>query len=244
MKVKLIAHTVFNEFDNGIYKTDYEPHWNSGVYETDNDELSEFAGRFCYRSWSRPNPETATNKGYIKNILKQQHYSVLEHASATFVISGVSRSLTHELVRHRHLSYSQVSQRYVDSSQFEPIIPPAVYELPTGEFEMARDAIVSHFNRSVLEYEMLAKTFEDNGFQRKQAREAARAVLPNCTETEIVVTGNMRAWRDMIQKRNSPGADAEIRHMAKVLLGELVSLAPNTFQDLVTDPIEEKNEEA
>lgn len=75
------------------------------------DELGEMAGRLCYKSWKRPNPVTANNKGYIGNIIAQQHFSVLEHASATFWISGVSRSLTHELVRHRHLSFSAEEDR-------------------------------------------------------------------------------------------------------------------------------------
>src|SRR4029079_4226399 len=201
MKVSLIAQTVFSNFDDGIYNSDYEPHWNSATYEYDIDELAEFAGRLCYQSWARPNPETATNPGYLANILKQKHSSVLEHATATFLIQGVSRSLTHELVRHRHLSYSQLSQRYVASKNMGVVIPPAIYNLPAGEFEQARDAIIDLFNRALLDYDLLVVTLEEHGFNRKQAREAARAVLPNATETEIVVTGNMRAWRDVIDKR-------------------------------------------
>lgn len=75
--------------------------------------LVEFAGRACYQSWSKPNPKTATNAGYIKHIIDVGHFSVLEHASVSFYITGLSRSCTHELIRHRHFSYSQLSQRYV-----------------------------------------------------------------------------------------------------------------------------------
>jgi len=85
-------------------------------WETDADggeALAEFAGRACYQSWKKPNPSTATNAGYLKHILEVGHLSVLEHGSVTFYLTGISRSLTHELIRHRHFSYSQLSQRYV-----------------------------------------------------------------------------------------------------------------------------------
>jgi thymidylate synthase (FAD) len=98
--------------------------------------------------------------------------------------------------------------------------------------EQARDAIIDLFNRALLDYDLLVVTLEEHGFNRKQAREAARAVLPNATETEIVVTGNMRAWRDVIDKRNTPHADAEIQELAEKLLFELKRIAPNTFQDM------------
>src|SRR5918992_4076973 len=85
--------------------------------------LAEFAGRACYQSWSKPNPKTATNAGYLRHILEVGHLSVLEHGTVTFYLTGVSRSLTHELIRHRHFSYSQLSQRYVperDAAMVEP----------------------------------------------------------------------------------------------------------------------------
>src|SRR6266705_2597291 len=77
------------------------------------EALAEFAGRACYQSWSKPNPATATNAGYLAHILDVGHLSVLEHGTVTFYFTGVSRSFTHELIRHRHFSYSQLSQRYV-----------------------------------------------------------------------------------------------------------------------------------
>src|SRR5678809_1358941 len=104
MRVILLAST----------KMDFAPPdyvWQSDV--TDPDELAEAAGRLCYLSWERPNPDTATNEGYLTNIIAQRHFSVLEHASASFYIDGFTRNFTHELIRHRHLSFSEVSQRYV-----------------------------------------------------------------------------------------------------------------------------------
>src|SRR5918998_1525752 len=94
--------------------------------------LAEFAGRACYQSWKKPNPVTATNAGYLRHILEVGHLSVLEHGSVTFYFTGVSRSFTHELIRHRHFSYSQLSQRYVperDAAVVEPDVIAADPEL-------------------------------------------------------------------------------------------------------------------
>jgi thymidylate synthase (FAD) len=193
----------------------------------DPDELAEFAGRLCYQSWDRPRPETATNAGYLANIIKQQHFSVLEHASATFYVAEVSRSLSHELVRHRHLSFSQVSQRYVDESQATFITPPAI-----GKHNDAFMHLHTLASNAAYAYHEIVVELEKQGLSRKEARQAARSVLPNATETKLVVTGNMRAWRDVIAKRNSPHADAEIRQLAGMILAELKTIAPNTFQDM------------
>ncbi len=112
---------------SAIAWTHFEP--PPGVpWETDADggqALAEFAGRACYQSWNKPNPKTATNVGYIGHILDVGHLSVLEHGTVTFYLTGVSRSFTHELVRHRHLSYSQQSQRYVPG-RGAPVVEPAV----------------------------------------------------------------------------------------------------------------------
>src|ERR1700753_4022945 len=88
--------------------------------------LLEFAGRACYQSWSKPNPRTATNAGYLRHIIDVGHLSVLEHASVSFYITGISRSCTHELIRHRHFSYSQLSQRYVPENESQIVLPPGL----------------------------------------------------------------------------------------------------------------------
>ena len=190
------------------------------------DALAEFAGRACYQSWDRPNPKTAENKAYLNNIIQQRHFSVLEHASATFYVEGASRSLTHELVRHRHLSFSQVSQRYVDESNAAFIIPPAL----AGD-DAVQHALKTHHAAALSKYEWIVNVLTGKGLSRKQAREAARSILPNGTETKIVVTGNIRAWREFIDKRNSPAADAEIRLLAEQVLRHLKWIAPNSVQD-------------
>ena len=162
---------------------------------------------------------------YIARTLHgRKHWSIAEHASATFYITGVSRALTHELVRHRHLSYSQLSQRFVDESDANIVIPPAARgsEKLMWEFENAA-AGARH------SYQELVEALLDSGLARKQAREAARAVLPNMVETRIVVTGNLRAWHEVIERRTAPDADAEFQQVAGMIREELQRLAPEVF---------------
>lgn len=229
MRVVLLAHTRIAEAPDQYAVEEWMGTFNDQtLYEGDSDLLAEFAGRACYESWNKPNPATATNNGYLANILAQQHFSVLEHASATFYILGVSRSLTHELVRHRHLSFSQRSQRYVDESMSDVVVPPAVREHP----KHIRDILLHQATQSRYAYETMVMHLVNAGLSRKEARQAARSVLPNATSTNIVVTGNMRAWREVIAKRNHPAADAEIQELAKAILLILRVIAPNTFQDM------------
>lgn len=206
-----------------------EDYMEAGYQVRHNDLLAEFAGRACYMSYHKPNPSTRENEDYIANILRQGHESVLEHATATFYIEGVSRALTHELIRHRHLSYSQLSQRFVDEGRRAIVVPPAMRYDATLTADLSFNANVA-FERygEYVDYLM-----EEEGFPRKQAREAARAILPNCTETKIVVTGNMRAWRDMLGKRLDESADAEIREVSELIVEELQKVAPASFQDFV-----------
>ncbi len=206
--------------------------------------MAEFAGRACYQSWSKPNPATATNAGYLRHILDVGHLSVLEHATVTMYITGVSRSLTHELVRHRHFSYSQLSQRYVPAHGAAVVEPdviagdPLLHALFTEATATALDA----YGKLL---EGLEQHFADvavSTSRRKQARQAARAVLPNATETRIVVTGNYRAWRHFIAMRASEAADIEIRALAIAALRELQRLAPNVFSDFQVTNLDDGSE--
>lgn len=192
--------------------------------------LVEDAGRLCYRSYHRPNPETAHPMAYAKNLIRQGHESVLEHAQLTFDISGVSRAFTHELIRHRHLSYSQESQRYVDATD-KPVvvIPPALW----GNERLQRE-LFAHVEDSLNRYQDIVEDLLDEGLSRKQAREAARAVLPNCLGTHILVSGNIRAWRDVLRKRHSEHADAEMQEFCERLIAELdrAALYDTFFSDI------------
>jgi len=205
-------------------------------WETDADggqALAEFAGRACYQSWKKPNPATATNAGYLRHILEVGHLSVLEHGSVTFYLSGISRSLTHELIRHRHFSYSQLSQRYVPERDAAMVEPEVIAEDPElhAKFLAASEAAVQAYTELLEGLEKKFADVEHATLRRKQARQAARAVLPNATETRIVVTGNYRAWRHFIAMRASEHADVEIRELAVACLRELQRVAANAFAD-------------
>lgn len=195
------------------------------------EDLMEFAGRACYQSFHKPNPTTRSNKDYLANIIRSGHGSVLEHSSGTFYLTGVSRALTHELIRHRHLSFSQLSQRFVDGSDTAIVLPPAIKE--GSEEHVLLDHSV-HVAVSAYE-DLVSMLQEEQGLKRKQAREAARAVLPNCVETRIVVTGNLRAWRDVLQRRLDPAADAEIRMVSQMIYEQLNDWAGNALQDFEED---------
>jgi thymidylate synthase (FAD) len=195
--------------------------------------LAEFAGRACYQSWKKPNPSTATNAGYLHHILEVGHLSVLEHGIVTVYITGISRSLTHELIRHRHFSYSQLSQRYVPERNAAMVEPDVIAEDPDlhEKFMAATSAAVTAYTELLEGLEKKFADIEQATLRRKQARQAARAVLPNATETRIVVTGNYRAWRHFVAMRASEHADVEIRALAIDCLRELKEKAPNVFAD-------------
>ena len=199
---------------------------------SDGERLAEFAGRLCYMS--QRNPAGRSTREYLENIKKQGHGSVLEHANYSLLLEGVSRSLTHELVRHRAgFAYSQLSQRYVDESEACFVVPPAIIGdemLETAwreEMETAQRSYVSLVEQLMVRYAWVA----DKVHRRKMAREAARGVLPNSTETKIVVTGNARAWRTMLELRSSEGAELEIRRLAVAVLRAMVAEAPALFSD-------------
>ncbi len=204
---------------------------------TDGERLAEFAGRLCYMS--QRNPANRTTAEYLSNILKQGHGSVFEHAVYVLLIEGVSRSLTHELVRHRAgFGYSQLSQRYVDESDAAFVMPPAIQGDDAAEaawlaqMEAAQASYVSAVDALMLRYQWI----EDKVHRRKLAREAARSVLPNGTETKIVVSGNIRAWRTMLELRLGEGAEREIRRLAVRVLGTLRVDAPRFLADFELYP--------
>ena len=210
---------------------------------TDGERLAEFAGRLCYMSQN--NPAGRTTAEYLTNILKQGHGSVFEHAVYVLLIEGISRSCSHELVRHRAgFGYSQLSQRYVDESHAAFVLPPAILGDVAleaewrGQMEAAQAAYVAGVDRLMTKYEWVS----DRVHRRKLAREAARSVLPNATEVKIVVSGNVRAWRTMLELRLGEGAELEIRRMAVACLRLLQGQAPALFADFEIYPATDGSE--
>lgn len=221
-------------------------------WESDTDvaaqALTEFSGRLCYLSFGQDAGlegghksigGRTTNESYLANILSVKHGSVLEHAVWSLLIEGVSRALTHELVRHRAgFGFSQLSQRYVDESEIGFVLPPEItdegpaYQAWERACQQSLDAY-----REILE--ALTEQIGDQGsatMRKKRARQAARSVLPNSAETKIVVTGNARAWRHLVEMRGSGSADVEIRRLAVAVLNLLQPEAPNIFGDMHVVP--------
>ena len=218
--VALVAKTEFTPPEGVPWSTDAEG----------GQALAEFAGRACYQSWSKPNPATATNAGYLRHILEVGHLSVLEHGTVSFYLTGVSRSLTHELIRHRHLSFSQLSQRHVLDAVVEPAVvaaDPALHE----KFLAATDAALAAYRELLDALESGIGDAPNAALRRRQARQAARSLLPASLESRIVVTGNYRAWRHFIAMRASEHADVEMRAVAIACLRELQRIAGNAFDD-------------
>lgn len=200
--------------------------------EVPGEVLPEIAGRLCYMSFAKPRP--GGNAAYLGHIKEVGHGSVLEHTVWNFIITGVSRSFTHELVRHRAgFGYSQLSQRYVDESVADFIEPdciaddPKLHEVWRSAVEQAQESYVKLIEGL---HDKFA-TVEDKTLRRKMARQAARSVLPNATETKIFVTANARSLRHFIELRCNEHAEVEIRRVAALMLEILRKEAPNVFGD-------------
>ena len=228
-KIELIASTTLTNTVEGGPKIEDWMSLNPDT--TDAESLVEHAGRGCYESWHRPNEATAKTSDYInRTAFEMQHGSILEHASATFRFSGVSRACLMELERHRHLSWSVVSQRYVDAATFGVVMPPALRD--EENFDGWRSAWETSVKDSFDRYEAFVKGLDSRNVPRKQAREAARSVLPNATEVRGVVTGNLRAWSTILPLRAHPAADAEMQEVAMLILDALDPVAPTVVQHI------------
>ena len=237
MKVTVVAQTHITEIPASLRDTEFSERedW-SDLSTSDIDLLAELTGRGCYKSWSLPNPATANNEGYIGNILDHKHYSVLEHGSVTFYVEHVSRALLLELERHRHVSFSVESQRYVNTRKWHPeaVVPPAFEEHPNLALMLQ-----AHYETSLDRYDGAYNYLRDTGLSVKESREAARAFLLESTPVDLFFTGNVRALRDVLGKRWSTHADAEIREFAGLILERLREVAPNSVQDLSETPYED-----
>lgn len=244
MKVTLISQTTFLPPEHVPWRPASTGDYNypEGMETYNGSQLVEFAGRACYQSWKRPNPATATNSGYLKHVIDVGHFSVMEHASVGFYIEGVSRSLTHEFVRHRHFSYSQVSQRYVPGAEF--VEPDVIAEDPKlhAMFEDATAAAKRNYERLKEGLEEKFESLPEGTAKKKAARQAARSVLPNATETKIVITGNYRSWWNFLLLRATEQADVEIRALAVEILRHLWAVAPNVFRHFAIQTLDDGTE--
>jgi len=185
----------------------------------DPEELIAASARICYAS--EPKTKDADVK-LLRNLRDWGHMSTFEHASATFLIEGVSRACTHQLVRHRIASYSQQSQRYVNAEGFEYVTPPTVSADPKTLKRF--DAAVEGARKAYKELVKLGVPKED-----------ARFLLPNACATKIIVTMNFRELRHFVRLRTAKGAQWEISALAREMLRILKEKAPNAFDDITPE---------
>lgn len=228
-KVRIVGRQMIDYagIDSFLDENADKTHWDTdGVSGA--EQLVEMSGRLCYMSFGKGRK---TNEEYIENILDMRHGSVLEHCVWNFIISGVSRSFTHELVRHRAgWGYSQLSQRYVNEGEANFIVPKIIADNTSAFTAWKYSVDVSRqAYRDILK--ILSETGGIDTPNIKAMRGAARSVLPNATETIIFCTANARAIRHFIEMRASPYADAEIRAVAIRLLRLMQREAPNIFND-------------
>ena len=234
-KVYLVGRQVTDDQALSAFLADEGVSWQTDT-EVGAERLAEVAGRVCYMSYGKGRK---TNAEFIGHLIDVGHGSVLEHGVWSFLVTGVSRSFTHEFIRHRHFSFSQLSQRYVDESDSDYVEPDVVANDP--ELHQAWAEAVNAARRA---YDELVRGLEarfadipEKTQRRKMARQAARSVLPNATETKIFFTGNARALRHFIELRGSEHAEVEIRKVAVAVLRIMQQEAPNLFADYTLEPL-------
>ena len=205
----------------------------------DSSQLCKTAGQICYASFGPKHTTNENAAAYFERLTSAGHGSVLEHASFSFLLYGISRSVTHELVRHRHLGFSQVSQRYVSGAVLRFVERPEYQSDPE-----LHQLFEERAERAATEYETMAGRLlerQDRGVAllgaeyrtdaRKKVQQTARSLLPNETEAPMIVTGNVRAWRHVVEMRADEHAESEIRQAAVRLFLCLAVADPILFGD-------------
>jgi thymidylate synthase (FAD) len=230
-------------FDDSLHFSDY---LDDPTPLPDGAQLCKIAGQVCYMSLGRNRTHNDNAKRYFDNLKSSGHGSVFEHANYSILLYGVSRSLTHELVRHRAgLGYSQLSQRYVSGRMLRFVERPEY-----RDDEQLHQQFLQRIERAAGEYAMLTNRLlemqkegitilgaEAKTDLRKKVQQTARSVLPNETETCLVVTGNARAWRHVIENRANSHAETEIRELAVRLFLCLHAADPILFDDYTIEQL-------
>lgn len=218
-----------------------------GQPRVDGDAIAEVAGRECYESWDNGRG----HEEYIKNIVESKDGSILHHVVFGLLIAGVSRSFSFEWVRHKtgiksdeldgteDTDISQLSQRYVDSKDIRFVVPTEIQRVGGMALTDFTHSCLSSLNayRDIafsLEQDLEIMSLSGTD-RRKRIRQAARSVLPNAAETRFFVTGNLRAFRNLLEQRTSPLADQEFRRVADAIGVALRPFAPQVFADYTVE---------
>lgn len=232
-----------NGFDESLHFPEY---LDDPTKLPDGAQLCKIAGQVCYMSFGRGRTFNAQAERYFNNLKSSGHGSVFEHANFSLLLYGVSRSVTHEIVRHRAgFGFSQLSQRYVSGRMLRFVERPEY----AGD-EQLHTQFLERIERASAEYTALTNRLlemqqagtrilsaEARTDLRKKVQQTARSVLPNETEAPIVVTGNARAWRHFIEMRASAHAETEIREVAVRIFLCLYLTDPVLFGDYTLEQL-------
>lgn len=230
-----------NSFDTTFEYDDYlEDSWEPSSI-TSGEAVSKFCGQLCYQSFSNKRTKNKDKDKYFTHILEAKHGSILESVSYSLLIWGISRDTSHELIRHRAgTAVSQASQRYISNIRFVERL--SFQKNPTlhSMFEDRIDRLSEEFYAL---QEKLSNIYSSPGLSKteriKKINQDSRAILPNETETSLVFTANVRAWRNILEQRASKFADVEIRRLANKIYEVLVTEEPLLFGDYIKDSLED-----
>ena len=232
-RIYLIGRPTVAEDEIERFLADRGLDWSRTNEAASAEELVEFGGRVCYLSFRGDTSSIRfPNSLYIANLIEKGHESVLEHATWTLLVDKVSRSFSHQLVRHRiGFSFSQLSQQYHDEADAEFVIPdqlrdePRLRDLWQTSVQSAREA----YRKLLAELTKEASTSDKEALRR--IRSTARSLLPNATETTIVVTANARALRHFLETRGAVVGDLEMRQVAYGIFNAVCHDSPALFAD-------------
>ena len=230
-RIYLISRPTIDDNEINRFLSDRDLTWKKSTDASAAENIIEVCGRVCYLSFKADISKIRyPNRNYIANLIDQKHDSVLEHAVWTFVIDGVSRSFTHQLVRHRvGFSFSQLSQQYHDESDAEFVAPEGLKDHPEllSEWNKYMSTARDSYRFFLKKLTKLANT-DDREILRR-VRSSARSLLPNATATTIAVTANARALRTFFSARGAIVGDIEMRRVACELYRLVCADSPSIF---------------
>jgi thymidylate synthase (FAD) len=248
VKVHIVGRPQFDIEEFLTFLRDSRMSWRRSAGAGEAQELIEAAGRVCYMSFG-PNQSDRTNAQYIRNLIEMGHESVLEHVNWSFVISGISRALSHQIVRHRvGFAFSQLSQQYHDESDADFSMPVEIQGHPRAEAAWLRatGAAKEAYGEILRVLDQTAEAGRPGKLTprefRRAIRSAARSVLPGCTETTLFMTANARALRHFLKVRGGIAGDREMRDLAVGLFRAVMSEAPAVLFDFRVATLEDGSE--
>lgn len=229
-EIYVLARPSFESSELQRFLQDRRLAWISSPGASDGEHLVEVCGRVCYMSFSDDTSKVRhPNSAYIENLVSKGHESVLEHANWTFILDGISRAFTHQLVRHRiGFSFSQLSQQYHDESEAKVVHPEGLEGEAKEIWETATSESIDAYRR-IMELTDANKATDLES--KRRLRSVARSLLPNAVETVIAVTANARSIRHFLKLRGSLVGDIEMRQVSAAIYDMVVGDARALFSD-------------